>query len=99
MKKRNLIALAIVCVLMLVLPVIGFAADGDRVLDAGNAPIRAEIIEAKLTITTQTPNLQVWAINAEGNVVGEVPATYADGKLTFTVGKINPACYYLICND
>ena len=31
MKKRNLIALAIVCVLMLVLPVIGFAADGEAV--------------------------------------------------------------------
>jgi hypothetical protein len=77
----------------------GFTADGDQVVDGGHAPIRAQIIEAKLTITTQTPDLQVWAINAEGNVVGEVPATYSDGKLTFTVGKINPACYYLICND
>lgn len=77
----------------------GFAADGDRVMDAGSAPIRAEVIEAKLTIGTRVPDLQVWAINAEGNVVGEVPSCWEDGQLTFTVGQTHPSCYYLICND
>ena len=77
----------------------GFAADGDRVLEAGNAPIRAEIIEAKLTIRTEREDLQVWAVNAEGNVTGQVPAVWENGELTFTVGKTHPSCYYLICND
>ena len=77
----------------------GFAADGDRVLEAGNAPIRAEIIEAKLTIRTEREDLQVWAVNAEGNVTGQVPTVWENGELNFTVGKTHPSCYYLICND
>jgi len=77
----------------------GFATDGDRVLDPGCSPIRAEVIEAKLTVSTRIPDLQVWAVNAEGNVVGEVPAVWENGSLTFTVGQSYPACYYLIVND
>lgn len=77
----------------------GFTADGDRVLDLGTAPIRAEVIEAKMTIRTQISDLQVWAINAEGNVVGLVPSVWNDGELSFTVGKESLSCYYLICND
>ena len=77
----------------------GFTADGDRVLDIGTAPICAEVMEAKLSIRTDVPDLQVFAINAEGNVAGEVPSVTQDGWLTFTVGKTHPSCYYLIVNN
>ena len=70
--------------------------DGDRMVDIGRPPILAEVIEAEITIATEQTELEVWGINAEGFYVGKLPTKYADGKLTFTVGKTLPACYYLI---
>ena len=77
----------------------GFITDGDRVLDCGHEPICSEVIRARISIRTDVPGLKVWGINAEGNVVGEVPSAMEDGCLVFTVGKIHSASYYLIYND
>ena len=77
----------------------GFTTDGDRVLDLGHGPICSEVIQAKLSIRTNVPNLKVWGINAEGNIVGEIPSAMENGFLTFTVGKLHAASYYLIYND
>jgi len=70
--------------------------DGDRLVDIGRAPILAEVIEADITIETQRADLEVWGVNAEGFYVGKLPTKYEDGKLSFSVGKKFPACYYLI---
>ena len=70
--------------------------DGDKLVDIGKPPILAEVIEADISIATERTDLQVWGVNAEGFYVGRVPAKMVDGRLTFTVGKTLPACYYLI---
>ena len=70
--------------------------DGDKLVDVGRGPILAEVIEAEISIATERTDLQVWGVNAEGFYVGRIPAKYADGIMTFTVGKTLPACYYLI---
>lgn len=77
----------------------GFTTDGDRVLDVGTGPICSEVINAKISIRTQRDDLQVWAVNAEGSFIGELPTTYEDGQLTFTLGKTYPSNYYMIFND
>jgi hypothetical protein len=67
-----------------------------QIVDFGTCPILAEVIETGVSIRTSVPNLMVWAINAEGFYVGRVPATYADGVLTFRLGEVFPSIYYLI---
>ena len=74
----------------------GAAFDGDRQIEAGHAPIEAEAITATIRLRTERTDLKVWGINAEGAYAYCVPATFADGTMTFTVGEHFPCCYYLI---
>ncbi|MBE6930298.1 MAG: hypothetical protein E7463_08465 [Ruminococcaceae bacterium] len=69
---------------------------GDYMVEYGHAPILAEVIKAEIKLHTTNPNLHVWAVNAEGMYHGQVPATYEDGVLSFTIGDQFPSVYYLI---
>jgi len=64
--------------------------------DFGKPPIICEVIEAEVEITTNRSNMVVWAVNAEGIFIGNVPTKYEDGKLKFTLGDKYPSIYYLI---
>ena len=64
--------------------------------DFGKAPILCEVIEAEIALKTSVSNLVVWAVNAEGIFVGNVPVKYEDGWAKFTLGKKYPSIYYLI---
>lgn len=64
--------------------------------DFGHAPILCEVIEGEVAIRTEQKNMLVWAVNAEGIFVGNVPVKYEDGWLRFTLGKRYPSIYYLI---
>ena len=64
--------------------------------DFGKAPILCEVIEAEIALKTSVSNLVVWAVNAEGIFVGNVPVKYEDGWAKFTLGKKAPSIYYLI---
>ncbi len=79
----------------------GAQFDGDKMLEVGQAPIMAEVIEAEIRIRTDIGDkLKVWGVNAEGFYAGLQPTTYEDGWLSFPVGdELNPACYYLIVKE
>lgn len=64
--------------------------------DFGKPPILCEVIEAEIAIRTEQKNMLVWAVNAEGIFVGNVPVKYEDGWLRFALGKKYPSIYYLI---
>ena len=70
--------------------------DGDKMIDYGKAPIMSEVINATITLKTQRTDLKVWGVNPEGFYVGQVPAKFEDGNMTFTLGEKFPASYYLI---
>ena len=38
----------------------------------------------------------MWAVDADGIFVGNVPVRYEDGCACFTLGKKSPSIYYLI---
>ena len=75
--------------------------DGEKLLEVGKPPIMAEVIQATIHLeTSEGQKLKVWGVNAEGFYSGNVPTTYENGILSFTVGdEENPACYYLIVKD
>ena len=75
--------------------------DGEKLLEVGKPPIMAEVIQATIHLeTSEGQRLKVWGVNAEGFYSGNVPTTYENGILSFTVGdEENPACYYLIVKD
>lgn len=79
----------------------GQMTEGYNLVEAGTAPIMAELIQA--TISIRTPhgkNMKVWGVNAEGLYVATMPTKYEDGVLTFTIGDpAKPACYYLIFKE
>ena len=64
--------------------------------DFGKPPILCEVIEAEIELETDRSNMVIWAVNAEGVYVGNVPTTYENGKLKFTLGDKFPSVYYLI---
>lgn len=70
--------------------------NGDKLENYGHAPTLVEVIEAEITMAFDNPNMKVWAVNAEGLYTGTVESKWADGKLTFTIGKTMPSMYYLI---
>ena len=70
--------------------------DGEKLIDFGHGPVLSEATHATITIETDRTDLRVWGVNAEGTYVGVVPATFKDGKMTFTVGEKFPCLYYLI---
>jgi len=75
--------------------------DGEKMLDAGRAPIMAEVIDAQIALKTEHgDHMKVWGVNAEGFYAGLIPTTYEDGYLKFRIGdEQNPACYYLIVKE
>ena len=79
----------------------GAQFDGDKMLEVGQAPILAEVINANVKIKTEHgTKMRVWGVNAEGFYAGRVPTTYEDGYLCFEIGdELNPACYYLIVKE
>ena len=79
----------------------GAQFDGDKMIDVGQAPILAEVINAEIKLKTDIGDkLRVWGVNAEGFYAGQVPTTYEDGILSFEIGdELNPACYYLIVKE
>ena len=64
--------------------------------DIGRAPIICEVIEATVRLKTTRRNLVVWAVNAEGVFVGNVPVKYEGDEAVFTLGDKCPSIYYLI---
>lgn len=74
----------------------GVQFDGDKLISHGQAPILSEVIRATLSIKTNRTDLKVWGVNAEGYYVGQIPATFENGTMTFTLGEQLPAIYYLI---
>ena len=64
--------------------------------DFGKPPIICEVIEADIELTTPHSNMVVWAVGAEGLLLGNVPSVYENGKLKFTLGNKYPSIYYLI---
>jgi len=79
----------------------GAQFDGDKMLELGQAPIIAEVIESDIHIKTDIGDkLKVWGVNAEGFYAGQLATSYEDGVLSFHIGdKNNPACYYLIVKE
>lgn len=67
-------------------------------LDIGHGPVRVEIIQAKIEIETDKPNLRVMAINSQGGIIGYIPSEYKEGKFRFEIGKEFSSMYYLIQN-
>jgi hypothetical protein len=68
-------------------------------LEAGNGPVRVEVIEAEFEIKTSRMNLKVLAINPQGFITGEIPSEYVNGIFRFETGKKYPSMYYLIQGD
>ena len=79
----------------------GQVTEGDRLVEAGKAPIMAELIEATISIRTpHADQMKVWGVNAEGLYVATMPTKCEDGVLTFKIGDpAKPACYYLIAKQ
>lgn len=73
--------------------------DGDLLVDYGRTPVTVEVIEAKISIRTETEGLQVWAVSAEGLYIGKVPTSYENGTLTVTLGETSQSMYYLIVKE
>jgi hypothetical protein len=61
----------------------------------GHGPTVAEGIPATVTLKTNAAR-HVWALDGTGKRVGDVPATYANGRLTFTVGPQFKTLWYEI---
>ena len=70
--------------------------EGEKMLDYGKPPITVEVIEAEVCIKTQRNDLIVWAVNAEGFLVGKAPSRHEEGWLKIELGKTMPSPYYLI---
>ena len=54
------------------------------------------MIRAKISLRTDRTDLKIWGVNPEGFYVGQIPAEFKDGWMSFTVGETMPANYYLI---
>jgi hypothetical protein len=74
----------------------GERRENDQIVDIGTCPIQVEVIEAEISLKTDRPDLKVWSISAEGFYVGQIPAVYANGWLTFKIGECYPSIYHLI---
>ena len=59
----------------------------------GHGPTVAEGIPATVTLKTNAAR-HVWALDGMGKRVGDVPVTYANGTLTFTVGPQFKTLWY-----
>ena len=62
----------------------------------GQAPILADVIEAKVAVRTKNGDMKVWAVNNEGSLVGQMKTSYDGEYLRFEIGKTFESIYYLI---
>jgi len=69
---------------------------GERMVKWGTDPIQVEVIKATISIKTNRPNMKVWSVTPEGMYHGQIPTTYENGVLTFTIGEHWRSMYYLI---
>ena len=68
-----------------------------KLLDIGKPPIICEAMEAEIVIRTDRKDLVIWSIGPESTFVGNIPVTYEDGYMKFTMGPPKSASiYYLI---
>jgi hypothetical protein len=67
--------------------------------DWGAAPTLCEGIGAKVTLTTDAKDLKVFVLDASGARAGEVPATLAEGRLTFEIGTKFRTLWYEIAPE
>ena len=73
-----------------------YNADHTIQFKVGHGPVEVEVIEADLELTSAVANLKIWAISPAGFPIGQIPVTYADGQVKFTIGGAFPSMYYLI---
>jgi len=62
----------------------------------GGAPTICEGIAAQVTFATHLKSAKVFALDPKGARVHEVPATLADGRLTFSIGPQFKTLWYEI---
>ena len=74
----------------------GQRMDGEKLIDIGESPIEAEIIDAVISIKTDNTKLRVWSVNSEGFYIGNPAVTHEDGWMKFHIGPNYPGLYYLI---
>ncbi len=73
----------------------GWNADRASVGDQwGHGPVMAEGVPATVSLKTDGGARHVWALDSTGKRATEVPATYAKGVLTFTVGPQFKTLWY-----
>jgi len=73
----------------------GWNADRTSVGDQwGHGPVMAEGVPATVSLKTDGGARHVWALDSTGKRATEVPATYAKGVLTFTVGPQFKTLWY-----
>ncbi|MCX6899024.1 MAG: beta-galactosidase [Verrucomicrobia bacterium] len=65
----------------------------------GSAPTVCEGIAAKVTLATKLKSAKVFALDGSGARGGEVPATLADGRLSFEIGPQFKTLWYEIAAE
>jgi hypothetical protein len=65
----------------------------------GRAPALIEVIRATITLPVAPWRVAVWALDANGNRMADVPVEDADGKARFRIGESGPTLWYEIYID
>jgi hypothetical protein len=60
----------------------------------GSGPILTDGIRGNISIATTQPDMEVWAVSAEGKLSEQVPTRYENGKLSFEIGPQWKTIYY-----
>ncbi len=69
---------------------------GETMVDPGKPPVQIECIETEIELKTEHPDLEVWAVSAEGFYIGTVPTRWEDGVMHITLGQVSQSMYYHI---
>ena len=72
---------------------------GDLMLDIGKPPVIIESIRAEIEIETPHQGMKIWAVSAEGFLIGNVPTEYTEKGVKFKVGDVSQSMYYLVVKD
>lgn len=68
----------------------------NRRTDAGHGPILIDPILGEIAISTTRQNLAVKPVAADGRCLSPIPATWKDGKLSFTISRDQASLYFMI---
>lgn len=60
----------------------------------GSGPILADGIRGTISIATTQPDMEVWAVSAEGKLSEQIPTRYENGRLSFEIGPQWKTIYY-----